>query len=276
MQNLIVFLWRHNFLFIFLLLEALSLLLVVNNNYYQRRVMINTTNDITGTILSSVDEITAYIALKNANQILSEENARLSNRLPSAFMRTDTAQFFVGDSLFRQQYQYESATVISNSVNRSYNYMKINKGRRHGLRPDMAVLAPNGVAGQIIEVSQNFSSVMSMLNSNTRINAKLKNSKQTGSLSWPGHNYRLGKLVDIPSHVSIHLGDTVVTSGYSHIFPEGQMLGTVQEFSPAPGDNFWEVKIRFSVDYNSLQYVYVVKNLMRDELLQLEKKQVTQ
>jgi rod shape-determining protein MreC len=276
MRNLIVFLWRHNFFFLFLLLEALALLLVVNNNFYQRRVMINTTSDVAGGLLSAVDEITAYVALKNANQILLEENARLSNRLPSTFLRTDTAQFFVGDSLFRQQYQYVSAMVISNTVNRRNNYMKINKGRRHGLRPDMAVLAPNGVAGQIIEVSQNFSSVMSMLNSNTRINAKLKNSNQTGSMSWPGHDYRFGKLVDIPSHVIFQNGDTVVTSGYSHIFPEGQMLGTVEEFSPAPGDNFWEVKVRFSVDYNGLQYVYVVKNLMRDELLQLDEKQLTE
>ena len=227
-------------------------------------------------MLSTVDEVTAYIALKKANQILSEENARLSNRLPSAFMRTDTAQFFVNDSLFRQQYQYVSATVISNTVNRRNNYMKINKGRKHGLRPDMAVLAPNGVAGQIIEVSQNFSSVMSMLNSNTRVNAKMKNSNQTGSLFWPGHDYRFGKLVDIPSHVSIHIGDTVITSGYSHIFPEGQMLGTVEELNHAPGGNFWDITLRFSVDYNSLQYVYVVKNLMKDELLQLEKKQLTE
>ncbi len=276
MRNLIVFLWRHNFIFIFLLLEALALLLVVNNNYYQRRVMVNTTSDISGSLLSTVNEITAYISLKKANQILSEENARLSNKLPSAFMRTDTAQFFVNDSLFRQQYQYVSATVISNSISRRNNYMKINKGRRHGLRPDMAVLAPNGVAGQIIEVSKNYSSVMSMLNSHTRINAKLKNSNQSGSLSWTGHDYRFGKLVDIPSHVSIHIGDTVVTSGYSHIFPESQMLGTVEEFSPAPGDNFWDVKIHFSVDYNNLQYVYVVKNLMKEELLQLEKKQLTE
>ncbi|HZK06787.1 MAG TPA: rod shape-determining protein MreC [Bacteroidales bacterium] len=276
MRNLIVFLWRHNFFFIFLLLEALALLLVVNNNYYQRRVMVNTTSDISGSLLSTVNEITAYISLKKANQILSEENARLSNKLPSAFMRTDTAQFFVNDSLFRQQYQYVSATVISNSISRRNNYMKINKGRRHGLRPDMAVLAPNGVAGQIIEVSKNYSSVMSMLNSHTRINAKLKNSNQSGSLSWTGHDYRFGKLVDIPSHVSIHIGDTVVTSGYSHIFPEGQMLGTVEEFSPAPGDNFWDVKIHFSVDYNNLQYVYVVKNLIKEELLQLEKKQLTE
>jgi rod shape-determining protein MreC len=276
MLNLIVFLWRHNFFFLFLLLEALSLLLVVNNNYYQRRVMINTTSNFTGSMLSTVDEVTAYIALKKANQILSEENARLSNRLPSAFMRTDTAQFFVNDSLFRQQYQYVSATVISNTVNRRNNYMKINKGRKHGLRPDMAVLAPNGVAGQIIEVSQNFSSVMSMLNSNTRVNAKMKNSNQTGSLFWPGNDYRFGKLVDIPSHVNIQIGDTVVTSGYSHIFPEGQMLGTVEELNHASGGNFWDITLRFSVDYNSLQYVYVVKNLMKDELLQLEKKQLAE
>jgi len=154
--------------------------------------------------------------------------------------------------LYLQQYKYLSAKVISNSINRRNNYIKLNKGRLQGIREDMAVVAANGIVGQVIEVSDNFSSVMSVLNTNARVSAKLKTSNQVGSLFWEGQDYRIGKLVDIPSHVRFQVGDTVVTSGYSYTYPEGQIVGVVESFDITPGDSFFQIYVRFSVDFNNL------------------------
>ncbi len=274
MRNLIVFLWKNHFFFLFLFLEAIALFLLFNNNYYQRRVVINTTSDITGNILMGYDNVADYFFLKEANDKLAEENARYRNLTPEAFLQVDTNSFFAEDSINETQYKYISARVISNSVNRRNNYLKLNKGRNHGLEPDMGVVAPNGVVGQVIEVSDNFSSVMSILNSQARISAKLKSSNQVGSLFWNGEDYSMGKLVDIPSHVHFSKGDTIVTSGYSFIYPEGEMIGVVDTSAIEPGDNFFKIDVKFAVDFNKIHHVYVVKNLFADELRELENQEI--
>lgn len=270
MRNLIAFLWKNYFFFLFLILEAFAFFLIINNNYYQRRVIVNSTTDVTGNILQSYDNFTSYFNLKEVNRQLAEENAAFHNMSPEAFIRTDTNVFFRNDTLNHRHYRFISAKVISASVNRLNNYIKLNKGRTHGIEPDMAVVAPNGVIGQVVEVSDHFSSVMSVLNSQTRISAKLKKSNQVGSLYWNGEDYRMGKLIDIPSHVQFSIGDTVVTSGYSFIYPEGWLIGIVEDFSIEPGDNFFKIDVKFSVDYNNISYVYVVKNRFRNELMDLE------
>ncbi|MFP4469139.1 MAG: rod shape-determining protein MreC [Bacteroidales bacterium] len=276
MRNLFTFLWKNYFFLLFILLEAVAFVLISRNNYYQRTVMINSTNDFTGTLLETYSGFTEYFHLKEANRELAEENARLLNRRPEAFIITDTNIFFVDDSLYNRQFSYMPARVISNSINRRNNYMKLNKGSIHGVQPDMAVIAPGGVAGQVIEVSPHFSSVMSVINMNTRLSARLKTSGQVGTLKWDGENYRTGLLVDIPSHVSINVGDTVVTSGFSQIYPRNEMIGVVEDFSIGQGDNFYRVKIRFAVDYNQLRHVFIVKNLFQDELMMLEQTEITE
>jgi rod shape-determining protein MreC len=128
----------------------------------------------------------------------------------------------------------------------------------------------------VIEVSDNFSSVMSVLNSNARVSAKLKKTNQVGSLYWNGDDYRIGKLVDIPSHVRFSIGDTVVTSGYSYTYPEGLVIGVIEDWRIEAGDNFYNADVRFTVDFNSLHYVYVIQNIFRGELIDLEQSDVKQ
>lgn len=272
MRNLITFLWKNYFFFLFVMLEVFAVFLMAKNNYYQRTVVINTTNDFTGSLLSVYDGLTDYFQLREANMQLAYENTQFHNRQPSSFIKTDTNVFYVDDTLHLRQFAFIPAQVISNSVNRRNNYLKLNKGNFHGVEVDMAVIAPNGVVGQIIETSENFCSVMSMLNMNTRISARLKSSGQVGTLRWDGNDYQIGKLLDIPSHVQIRRGDTVVTSGYSHIYPRGELIGVVEDYSIGEGDNFYQVDVRFSVDYNSLYHVYIVNNLLRQELMKLERK----
>lgn len=273
MRNLISFLWKNYFFFLFLILEALALFILINTNYYQKRVVINTTTDASGNVLQVYDNVMAYFELKDANKILAQENAFLRNHQPGDHQLPDSNMVIHSDSSHSTQFLYHPAKVISNSINRRNNYIKLNKGRKHGVEPDMAVVAPNGVVGQVVEVSDNFSSVMSVLNSQIRISAKLKSSNQVGSLFWDGRDYKKGKLIDIPSHVQFAKGDTVITSGYSHIYPEGILIGVVEDYKIEPGDNFFEIDVRFLVDYNNIHYVYTIENIYRQELMELENMQ---
>lgn len=135
----------------------------------------------------------------------------------------------------------------------------------------MAVITPGGIVGQVIEVSEHFSSVMSVLNMHSRISVKMKANEQIGTLIWNGENYRIGTMTDIPSHTQLILGDTIITSGFSHIFPEGVIIGTIDDFRINPGDNFYTADIKYAIDYNRIYHVYVVKNLQGEEILELEK-----
>jgi rod shape-determining protein MreC len=137
----------------------------------------------------------------------------------------------------------------------------------------MAVVSPNGIVGIVNGVSSNFSYVMSLLHSETKISAKLKKNNATGSVSWEGGSYKSGMLADIPSHILIKTGDTVITSGFSLDFPEGIIIGNIASYTLNPGDNFYKIKINFSTDFNKLDNVYVVKNLFKEEQLKLKEMQ---
>jgi rod shape-determining protein MreC len=172
----------------------------------------------------------------------------------------------VNDTIYSQQYRYISAKVISNSVNKRNNYLILNKGYRQGADKEMAVITPQGVVGIVKEASENFCSVLSMLHSQTHISAKIKKYNQNGTVIWGGTDQYYGTLKDIPGHVLINIGDTIVTSGYSSIFPEGVVIGTIADYSLIEGNNFYLIKIKFSVDYNQLVYVEVVTNLLKGEV----------
>jgi len=270
MRNVLTFIWKNHFFFLFVLLEIISLVLVVKSNSYQGSVIINSTSDFTGGILQTLGSFGSVFKLRDSNTALAEENARFHNRDRNSYIITDTNTFYVNDTLYEQEFVYVSAKVISNSTNRRNNYLKLNKGRRHGITKDMAVVAPNGVVGQVIEVSDHFSSVMSVINKHSRVSAKLKASNQVGTLIWNGNNYRRGTLVDIPLHVQMRLGDSIITSGYSHIFPEGHLIGVVEDYRIEKGANFYTVDVAFTIDYNKVLYVNVIKSLHQKELQQLE------
>jgi rod shape-determining protein MreC len=146
----------------------------------------------------------------------------------------------------------------------------LNKGSADGVSKDMAVISSRGIVGIIRDVSKNFSSVISVLHKDTRISAKIKKNNYVGTLIWKGMDYRTAYLMDIPTHVKLNLGDTVITSGFSYIFPEGVVVGVIKNFNILEGDNFYTIKLSFSEDYNKLDHVYIVNNLMKSEQEQLE------
>ncbi|MGD0709892.1 MAG: rod shape-determining protein MreC [Bacteroidales bacterium] len=271
MRNIGQFLLRQNFFFIFLLLEVISFILLVQNNIYQRSSFINSTNTFTGSILATINNVSQYFSLKDANHKLAEENVRLLNESKKYYMMTDEQVFLYKDTLYRQQYEFISAKVIGNTTNKRNNYLTLNKGSRQGIQKDMGVITSNGIVGIVKEVSPNFSSVISVLHKDTKISAKVKKNGHLGTVNWSGGDYRYGELIDIPTHVKPILGDTVITSGYSSSFPEGIMIGIISDFRIEKGDNFYTITIKFSTDFNNISYAYVIRNIMKDELNRLTK-----
>jgi rod shape-determining protein MreC len=271
MRHIFAFIWKHNFFFLFLVLEVVSLIFIANRSFYHRSVLSNGTDRFTGSVLTTWSGITSYFSLKQENIRLANENARLQRILTKSEITSDTASFLVADTVYNQQYRYTVAKVIGNSTSRRDNYIMLNKGIKHGISRDMAVISPDGVVGTVVSVSENFSWAMSVLNKHTRISARLARINQMGTVVWDGGNPSVGTLQDIPAHVKVLPGDTISSSGFSHIFPEGIMMGTVEEIYIEEGAHFYTIYFRFSADMNSLRNVYLVKNLFRDEQTDLSK-----
>ncbi|MBW6459267.1 MAG: rod shape-determining protein MreC [Bacteroidales bacterium] len=261
MRNLLAFISRYEFFFLFLIFLVISFILIYNNNYYQRSRVIGTTNRVTGKLNLIYANITGYLDLKNSNEMLAAENARLRTTLGN--METETT-----DSLYLPEassLNYMSARVISNSVQQRNNYFMLDKGWRDGVRKDMGVITADGIVGIIIDVSGNFSSGISVLHKDARISGKIKKNNQLVNISWDGMNYRLGTIAHIPAHVHLLQGDTVITSGNSQIFPEGIPIGTIEYIEDEMETLFKQGKIRYSLDYNRLNYVYIVNNPLLNE-----------
>jgi len=271
MKNLFVFLWRQYFFFLFLTLEIISFTLIFKHNNYQQASFLNTTYEVTGSIYKTYRNISDYFYLKQVNKQLAEENARLHAKTLKSYIVENTKAVKVNDTVYKQQYQYICAKVISSTVNKGNNYLMLNQGYADGIHKDMGIITSDGVVGVVSEVSKNFCYVISILSKKLKISAKIKKDNQYGSITWNGINYRVGNMEDVPSHAKIKIGDTIITSGNSYIFPEGILVGTISDFKVNEGESFYSIKLKFMVDYNKINYVYVVDNLLKDEQKELEK-----
>ena len=271
MRNLFLFLSRQYFFFLFVAFEAIALIMLINNNVYQRSVFFSSTNNMAGKLYDFSSDFSDYLNLKNVNKQLASENAILYSLSKNAFIKTISQNFTFTDTLYRLQYRYIDAKVINNTVTKRNNYIMLNKGYKQGIAKDMAVICPEGIVGTIKEVSENFSTIISVLHSESKVSAKIKRLGYIGTLIWQGGDYKSGLLKDIPFHIQVKAGDTIITSGYSYTFPEGVMIGTVKDINNTPGENFFTINIHFSTDFNRLGYVYVINNLMQKEQMNLEK-----
>ncbi|MBI4947595.1 MAG: rod shape-determining protein MreC [Bacteroidetes bacterium] len=271
MRNLILFLTRNYYIILFLLLETFSVFLVIQNNHFQRSHFLNSSNAISGNLYETYSEITDYFWLKETNRKLAEEINSLRNKLEqsSSYKSNDTT--VVLDSLHKQQYVYINAKVVNNSTNRKKNYLTLNAGLKQGVKTEMAVISPNGIVGIVRDVSDNFCSVMSLLHENMRIPVTIKKFGENSILTWNGTDEWHAQMERIDSHLLIVKGDTIVTSSYSSIFPEGIKVGTIESFEKITGNTFYNVSIKLSTDFSRLLYVNVVENLKKDEQTTLEK-----
>lgn len=270
MRNLLRLIVRYYFFFLFLILEVVSILLVVQNNTYHRAKFTNITRSVEGFFYETFGGFREYLVLRQTNRELQMENTLLRNRLDGLSRRPEPASLSSYEDGPGRQFSYIPATIINSSTNKQYNFIILDKGRNHGIEPEMAVVSPTGVVGVVYAVSGNFSSVIPMINRDFRLSAKIRRNGYFGSLSWPGRGYDLAILDEIPYHVDLLQGDTIVTSGYSAIFPEGILVGTVREFEEEEG-NFYTIKVDIAVDYKKVSHVNVIRNLLRDEQLELER-----
>ncbi|MCR9098550.1 MAG: rod shape-determining protein MreC [bacterium] len=258
-----------NFL-LFGFLELLALILVVSFNQRQGAIWDNSWGMATAMFDQSADWLGEQWALRDEMIKLQGENIRLMEQLDNArysnAVRQDT---FLRDST-EQLFTYIPANVISNSTIGTANYLRLDKGSNHGVRPNMGVISSDGIVGVVRAVTPHYSQVMSLLHRETRIKAALSRSGYFGTLTWNGKNARLMQLEAIPKHAVVAEGDTVVTSGYSQLFPQGLAVGTVKSFDFSGGGNFYNIQVMLRNDLNKLRYVYVIENEMWKEHKELD------
>ncbi|WP_340114570.1 rod shape-determining protein MreC [Maribellus mangrovi] len=252
---------------LFLVLEVISVVFIINYNSFQRASFLNSSNAVTASIYNSYSSVVQYFSLAGVNAELSEENARLQNALRS-YQNTliDSVDIVhQQDTAFR----YIPARVINNSVNRQQNYITLNKGRKDGIKPDQGIISPNGIVGIITNVSESYAMGLSVLNPRWSISAKIKKNGFYGSLIWNGEDYQRAQLNEIPFHINLQVGDTIVTSGYSSVFPDGILIGTIDSFERPEGENYYTISVLLSANFKSVTYVEVIENTKIDELRNL-------
>lgn len=278
MRNLFAFIYRFRAFLVFLLLEALCVFLIVRYNTYQGAAFFNSANRYVGQVLEFQSGVTDYFRLASINQSLAGENAALRQQLmhyrQAALLDStaslDTTYFAATDSSLAYPYHLKAARVINNSVRRMNNYLTISMGTADGVKPGMGIIAPEGVVGRVKTVSRHYATVTSLLHSQMLVSAKLKKDDTFGTIKWQGGDYRTAMLDYIPLHVKPEEGDTIITSGFNTVFPEGIMVGTISSVEQEPDKSFYTIGVRLSVDFAQLSYVYVVENPYRQEQDSLE------
>jgi len=265
MQRILLFLYSLRVFLIFIALETIAIWLIVSYNSPQGAVFFNSSNQITGSFLETRENVTGYFTLGIANEGLAEKNAELLMRLEKLTQPRDSA-FLELDSVFATEHEFRSAKVINNSIRFNQNHLTLNKGRRHGVKEGMGVFNEQGVIGRVKGVTNNYSSVISLLHTELLISSKIKTSDVFGSTRWDGKNPNQAKLLYVPRHVKVSKGDTVVTSGYNMTFPEGIKIGIVEQVSTGSETNYLDITINLTTDFSRLTFVYLVENTMQAEL----------
>lgn len=263
MYNLRRFILKHNFTLLFILIEVICVLLLARSQSYHRNRLVNTTNDVVGKLYGWGSDVGEYFRLGKVNRQLAEENARLREQLAMTHDTTQTRyDVREGDTI----YKYIPAQVVNSSTNQTNNYILIDRGATDGISRDMAVVSSEGVVGVVTDVSRHYATVLSLLHSKSFVGVRFKNNQQLGSLRWNTNNYRYGMVEDIPTHVELQKGDTVLTSSFSLIFPEDLMVGTVEELHSSSTGMLNKARIAFATDFATLRHVYVIQNLYKPEL----------
>lgn len=273
MNNLLNFLVKHFPWFFFALYVVLSLAMLFNNNPYQQSVYLTSANAVSATVYEGMSSVTGYVHLKDINEDLQERNALLEMEVVKLRNEINEYKIQLPDTNLQprlQQFGFIVAHVISNSIAQPNNYITINRGSLDGVKSEMGVVDQNGVVG-IVNVTGNHSArVISLLNPDLKLSCKLKNSDYFGGMVWDGESPQYSILEELPKHMKYNVGDTIITSGYSAVFPEGIIVGTVAGRAHNLSDNFISLKVKLTTNFSQLSTVRVITNDMREELKALE------
>jgi len=269
MQQIIFFLIRNKNFLLFIVLFSISIFLTIQTHSYHKNNFVNSSNNITGGIYTIKSSITNYFNLREENEILIDENTRIRIQLES--YKSKVVNQNIDTNSILSKYYFVSAKVINNSFSKTKNKLTIDKGERDSIQLDLGVITSKGIVGIIDNVSNKYATIQSILNTNSQINAKLKNAKHFGSLVWNTEDPNIIQLIDIPRLASVKIGDTIVTGGKSTIFPEGILIGAVIDFKLTEDENSQNLNIQLFNDMTNLQHVYIIDNLDSQEIINLEK-----
>ncbi len=276
MRNIFLFIRRYfNFLF-FLVLQIIALSFLFRYNKFHEAAFLGTANELTGRVSSKYSNVEYYFHLKKTNESLAAQNELLLNGLHSNYQAPDSALQIVTDTVkydtlgLIRKYVWRGARVVNNSVSLQNNYITIHRGEKQGVLKEMGVISPAGLVGMVVNTSENFSVVMTMLNRQSSVSAKLHKSGEIGKVQWDGRSPDFVTMINIPKSARIVKGDSVVTSGYSLSFPPGIMIGTIEEVQDDKSSNFFSLKVKPSTNFFNVEYVTVVDNLQKEEQKKVE------
>jgi len=271
MRDLLDFLFKYSKWLLFMIYVVASCVLLFRNNPYQHHIFLTSANTVSATVYGTAENVTSYFHLRDINDDLQAQNARLEAELlelQKKLGRYELESSFdsIMNDTVKLQYDFILADVISNSITRGHNYITIEKGRRDGIKPEMGVVDQNGVVGVVNVVGEHASRIISLLNPKMRLSCKIKGSEYFGSLVWDGKNPEEAVLEEMPRHEKFKKGDTIVTSGYSALFPPGIPVGTIVSHAKEHDDNFYALRIKLFTDFNRLSTVRVITNDLNEEL----------
>lgn len=258
-----------NFL-LFLMLETLSLVLIVQFNHNQQAIWSNSVGLMTASVEQKIDNMTDYIGLREEVIKLQSENIALMQKLDRTEYALAVQRDTFGIDRLGPAFTYIGANVISNSITTTTNSLRLDKGSQDSVYRNMGVITSDGIVGVVRTVSDRYCQVMSILHRESRIKASLHQSGYFGTLTWDGEDPKIVKLDAVPKHAIVEKGDTVVTSGYSQLFPEGIMIGTVHSAELPPGGNFHDIEVALRNDLSRVRYVYLINNHHKEELKVLD------
>jgi rod shape-determining protein MreC len=271
MQQIFNFIYKNSNRLLFLLLLGISLFLSIQSHSYHRSRLISSANFLSGGVYQRINNVSEYLDLRTQNDALAQENAKLRSLL---FNKKDTTAISKIDSIKGvKPNDIIVSKVIHNTFNTHENYLTINSGSLQGVKTDMGVINSLGIVGVIDNTSNNYATVISILNIKSQINAKLKKSNHFGSLTWDGKNTGFVQLTDVPRLASIRKGDTIVTGGQSVIFPENINIGTIDRIKIDDQTHYYTIEVKLFNDMTNLGHVYILKSKNRDEIINLEKKE---
>jgi rod shape-determining protein MreC len=270
MRNFVRFLVKYHIFLFFLVLQVLCFYLIYSNNRFHQANFVNSSNRLVGNLFAWKSNLTEYIELQRVNDELSVKNEELRNQIPESFVSVNEHFVMINDTLRERKFRYKSAQIVNSSINKQLNYLTINKGLKEGIVPEMGVIGTDGLVGVVKYVSEHFSTVIPIINQRFIASAELKRTANFGLLKWEGEDYQFASLIDVPRHVDVMIGDTIVTRGASAIYPKGIPIGVINEVALNEGSNFHEISVKLAVDFNKLRYVDLIENILKEEQRELE------
>lgn len=266
MLRILQFLYRIRAFILFVFLEVAAVWMIVSNNSPQGAAFFNSSNALVGSVLKKQADIVQFFSLADANEALTAENAEILQQLLQLQVKPDSVAFPL-DSALAATFQFKGARVIGSSLRYSQNYLTLNKGSKHGIKPGMGIFNPDGVVGRVKSVSENYAVAFSLLNTGLMVSSKIKSSDVFGSVQWDGKNSSEARLLFVPRHVRAQEGDTVITSGFNAVFPEGILIGVISKVAPDVKDpNYLDLTVKLNTDFSKVNYVYLVENTQFTEL----------